>query len=183
MSNQKGFTLIEMVVVIVIVAVLAVVAAPRFLNIKSDATEAVMDGIASSFRVVVEQVNYSAIVQGKEHESNVAVDVGGVNINTYFGTPQELWDNNIASLMNSDIAYLGNGYYTPASLTTPCTEASICVVDQTPASRVLPGYPGWGMFFIPRGKTVADKCLAFYVFQQDGSSIVFREVSTFTDGC
>ncbi|WP_206380332.1 prepilin-type N-terminal cleavage/methylation domain-containing protein [Vibrio genomosp. F6] len=71
MSNQKGFTLIEMVVVIVIVAVLAVVAAPRFLNIKSDATEAVIDGIASSFRVVVEQVNYSAIVQGKEHECAV----------------------------------------------------------------------------------------------------------------
>ncbi len=124
-------------------------ALPKYPSIQSDATSSVVKGFASSFRVVVEQVNYKAIVQGKDKQRNVQVDVGGIN--TYFGTPQEVWDGAIASIMNSDIAYLGNGYHTPETLTTPCTGAPICVVDQTPANKVLPGYVGWGMFFVPKG--------------------------------
>ncbi|MDN3680232.1 prepilin-type N-terminal cleavage/methylation domain-containing protein [Vibrio tapetis subsp. quintayensis] len=183
MYKRQGFTIIELVIVVVILGVVAVTALPKYLSIQSDATSSVVKGIASSFRIVVEQVNYKAIVQGKDKQRSVQVDVGGVMINTYFGTPQELWDGAIASIMNSDIAYLGNGYYTPDSLTTPCTGAPICVVDQTQANKVLPGYAGWGMFFVPRGRTVADNCLAYYVFSEDGTKVTFKETSWRVDGC
>ncbi|MCX2760050.1 prepilin-type N-terminal cleavage/methylation domain-containing protein [Vibrio sp. Sgm 22] len=41
-KNSKGFTLIELVVVIVVLGVLAVTAAPKFLNLQTDAKEAVL---------------------------------------------------------------------------------------------------------------------------------------------
>jgi MSHA pilin protein MshA len=182
-TAQSGFTLIELVIAIILVGILAVTALPRFLGVKHDASAAVMKGIAAGFNTVVEQVNYFAIVQGVEHQRNVKVDADGTLINTYFGTPQEIWDKNLASLMNSDIHYQGNGYYQPDSLTTPCNEGTFCVVDQTPASRVLTGKTGWGMFFFPRGRTVKDNCLAYYIFSENGEEITFREVSTVTDGC
>ncbi|BFN31164.1 hypothetical protein VHTUMSATKI_13590 [Vibrio harveyi] len=40
--RNKGFTLIEMVVVIVLLGILAVTAAPRFLNLQDDARDATL---------------------------------------------------------------------------------------------------------------------------------------------
>lgn len=45
MRNEKGFTLIELVVVIVILGILAVTAAPKFLNIQRDARIATLHGV------------------------------------------------------------------------------------------------------------------------------------------
>lgn len=44
MSKQKGFTLIELVVVIVILGILAAVALPRFMNATEDAHTAAVNG-------------------------------------------------------------------------------------------------------------------------------------------
>lgn len=43
--KSKGFTLIELVVVIVILGILAVTAAPRFLNLQTDARNATLEGM------------------------------------------------------------------------------------------------------------------------------------------
>ncbi len=45
---QRGFTLIELVMVIVILGVLAAVAIPKFVDLKSDAQEASMKGVAGA---------------------------------------------------------------------------------------------------------------------------------------
>ncbi|AXT71951.1 type II secretion system protein [Vibrio sp. dhg] len=45
MKRQGGFTLIELVVVIVILGILAVTAAPRFLNLQSDARASSLQGL------------------------------------------------------------------------------------------------------------------------------------------
>lgn len=48
LKSKKGFTLIELVMVIVILAILAAVAIPRFIDLKTDAEKASAKGIASA---------------------------------------------------------------------------------------------------------------------------------------
>jgi MSHA pilin protein MshA len=53
MYKNKGFTLLELVVVIVILGVLAVTAAPRFLNLQSDARNASLKGLKGAVESVI----------------------------------------------------------------------------------------------------------------------------------
>ncbi|MCH9763679.1 MAG: prepilin-type N-terminal cleavage/methylation domain-containing protein [Gammaproteobacteria bacterium] len=58
MRNQKGFTMIELVMVIVILGILAAVAIPRFIDLQSNAQQAAVDGIAGSL-ATASSVNYA----------------------------------------------------------------------------------------------------------------------------
>lgn len=50
MYRQKGFTLVELVVVIVILGLLAATALPRFINVTTDARLASVNGVAGGVR-------------------------------------------------------------------------------------------------------------------------------------
>ena len=64
MQQQKGFTLIELVIVIVILGILAATAAPKFVNLTDDAEEAVFMGIAGAFKGGVSQVHIAWVIRG-----------------------------------------------------------------------------------------------------------------------
>jgi MSHA pilin protein MshA len=46
--DEKGFTLIELIVIIVILGILAVTAVPKYIDMQKDAKKAVADGIAGA---------------------------------------------------------------------------------------------------------------------------------------
>ncbi|WP_318489637.1 type II secretion system protein [Photobacterium leiognathi] len=87
--KQVGFTLIELVIVITILGIVTVTAAPKFLNISSDARVAVLNGIAGSIKTINTIVNTKAIIQavpdtGDDKNRTIATNLGpvilGINI-------------------------------------------------------------------------------------------------------
>ncbi|WP_422767072.1 prepilin-type N-terminal cleavage/methylation domain-containing protein [Photobacterium leiognathi subsp. mandapamensis] len=190
--QSKGFSLIELVIVIVILGIIAVTAAPRFLSISSDATKASLKGIAGSVRTVIDLVEYKAIMQGKEHQYGVEVDVDGNKIFTYFGVPRAKWTagsdhDGLMTIMTQDFKYLGNasGFSKDKVETTPCTDAEFCVIDQIRPGKVLPETDGWSLVIIPQGKTLQDKCFAYYSAKMDEATqqVLSKKIATQEDGC
>lgn len=60
--NRKGFTLIELILVIAILGILAVSALPRFLDISDEAEKAARDGVVGAVRAGIAIFHADAIV-------------------------------------------------------------------------------------------------------------------------
>lgn len=70
MTNQKGFTLIELVIVIVILGALAAVAVPRFIDLSQEANEAAVAGVAGGLSSA-SAINYAAFKADSGDYENV----------------------------------------------------------------------------------------------------------------
>ena len=68
--SQKGFTIIELVVVIVILGILAAVAFPKFQDLSGDAQQAVVNGTAAALQSAA-VISY-ARAQGNAATNNLA---------------------------------------------------------------------------------------------------------------
>lgn len=79
-GNNKGFTLIELIVVIVILGILAAVAAPKFMDLQSDARKASLQGMAAAIKSAVNMVKSKALIKN--------IDVGGSIVELEIGQDQ-----------------------------------------------------------------------------------------------
>ncbi|KGY07977.1 MULTISPECIES: type II secretion system protein [Vibrio] len=92
MKRQGGFTLIELVVVIVILGILAVTAAPRFLNLQSDARESSLQGLKGAMAGAAGIVYGRAAIDGVEGVSSVTAASSATGIALTFGYPSATTD-------------------------------------------------------------------------------------------
>jgi MSHA pilin protein MshA len=63
--RSNGFTLIELLIVIVILGIIAAIAAPKFLNLSTDARIATLNSLEGAIRSASNMVNYKAVVENK----------------------------------------------------------------------------------------------------------------------
>ncbi len=74
MKLQKGFTLIELVIVIVILGLLAATALPRFSNLTTSARVAALNGVAGSLRGAASIAHATQLAQSLTSNQSVNLD-------------------------------------------------------------------------------------------------------------
>lgn len=88
MKRQQGFTLIELVVVIIILGILAVTAAPKFINLQSDARVSTLAGFKASVQGANTLVYSKAAIAGVDQSTtatDVTINTAGDTVSTIFG--------------------------------------------------------------------------------------------------
>jgi MSHA pilin protein MshA len=113
-ANQQGFTLIELVVVIVILGILAVTAAPKFINLQSDARTATLQAVKASMETASTLVYAKSLLAGNEttdaggaaDNPTVVVNSAKAVVNLKFGYPISTAGTDPVTAPNTDWALL-----------------------------------------------------------------------------
>jgi|TARA_B110000438_G_scaffold303786_1_gene367368 MSHA pilin protein MshA len=104
-SAQKGFTLIELVVVIVILGILAATAAPKFIDLTGDARRSVMEGVQGSINSAVNLAHAKALVSNQTGATG-SITIGSLSYAMVNGYPAALANNTdglgVGSLLELD---------------------------------------------------------------------------------
>ncbi|WP_274968378.1 type II secretion system protein [Succinimonas amylolytica] len=105
-KSSRGFTLIELIVVIVILGILAAVAAPKFMDLQSDARASTLKGMEAALKSMDQMVYGKAVLEGKENLSysaaNANTKIDGSTVKLHQGHAYANSSSSIKALIDAD---------------------------------------------------------------------------------
>lgn len=109
--SERGFTLIELIMVIVILGILAAFALPRFADLSGDARTSALQGVAGSMKSAAAIAHAQYLASGG---TGTSVSLEGVSIEMIFGYPEAIDTTNngileAAQITASDYTITGAG--------------------------------------------------------------------------
>jgi MSHA pilin protein MshA len=118
-SRQRGFTLVELVVVIIVLGVLAAFAVPRFMGIDTQARIASVNSLAGTLRSTAAMAHSVYMARGNPPNP---VTIDGVAVTFTFGYPDAATIGNLLSPGTVTLNNLGGAFTsTPAGTTNTFT--------------------------------------------------------------